>query len=104
VLKGGSFQENDMIRFSGTTGSNLFINNEFHFGGYARHSALLIEFMNRLFTQTAIRTDFVYTAKLFYAWEQLCQAALKDEQNRLLIIHSGGLQGNSSLPKGTLIF
>jgi 1-aminocyclopropane-1-carboxylate deaminase len=104
VLKGGSFQEPDIIRFSETAGANLVINNEFHFGGYARHTPLLIGFMNRFFMQTAIPTDFVYTAKLFYAWEQLCQAALKDDKNRVLIIHSGGIQGNLSLPKGTLIF
>ncbi|WP_008583393.1 1-aminocyclopropane-1-carboxylate deaminase/D-cysteine desulfhydrase [Niabella soli] len=82
---------------------NSFINNDFHFGGYAKYTDELIRFMNELFEATAIPTDFVYTAKLFYGAKALLASAFKTSQN-LLLIHSGGLQGNRSLPKGTLIF
>lgn len=80
------------------------IHNEYHFGGYARKNAELIHFMNQLYAKTGIPTDFVYTAKLFYA---VIDLAGKDELkpgSKLLIIHSGGLQGNRSLPAGTLNF
>jgi 1-aminocyclopropane-1-carboxylate deaminase len=77
---------------------------EFHFGGYAKVNLDLIQFMNLWFNQTAIPSDFVYTAKLFYAFHDLNKNGFFPEGSSILLIHSGGLQGNLSLPKGTLIF
>lgn len=82
---------------------NSTINSDFHFGGYAKYTDELIRFMNMLYEETGIPTDFVYTAKLFYGVKALLASEFKKSRN-LLIIHSGGLQGNRSLPKGTLIF
>lgn len=79
------------------------INNDFHFGGYAKCNTELIGFMNELYAATGIPTDFVYTAKLFYGTKTIIQKRLTNCSN-LLVVHSGGLQGNRSLPKGTLIF
>ena len=76
----------------------------YHFGGYARHPQILLDFMNRLYTQTGIPTDIVYTGKLFYAlWDSLSRH-LFPARSRLLVIHSGGLQGNRSLQPGQLDF
>ena len=77
---------------------------DYHFGGYARHTPELLQFMNRFYEQHAIPTDFVYTAKLFFAIEDLVSKGHFPEGSKLLIIHSGGLQGNRSLPAGTLTF
>jgi 1-aminocyclopropane-1-carboxylate deaminase len=87
----------------GTT-KGFEIVHDFHFGGYAKHTPQLIEFMNDWYRQTGIPSDFVYTAKLFYATEQMIQQDYFAAGSRLLLVHSGGLQGNRSLPKGTLIF
>lgn len=76
----------------------------FHFGGYARHPQPLLDFMNRFYLETGIPTDIVYTAKLFYALEQGLSESLFPDDSRLLVIHSGGLQGNQSLPPGKLVF
>jgi 1-aminocyclopropane-1-carboxylate deaminase len=76
----------------------------FHFGGYAKYNDELIAFMNDFYDHTAIPSDFVYTGKLFYAVKQLANAHFFPKQSQILIIHSGGLQGNQSLPAGTLIF
>lgn len=77
---------------------------DYHFGGYAKYNAALLAFMNEFYTQTHIPSDFVYTAKLFYAVKQLANTQFFPGKSKLLIIHSGGLQGNQSLPPGTLIF
>ncbi len=77
---------------------------EYHFGGFARYNDELIRFMNNLFTQTSLPTDFVYTGKLLYALADLFKKGILDEHMKILIIHSGGLQGNRSLKKGTLMF
>jgi 1-aminocyclopropane-1-carboxylate deaminase len=76
----------------------------YHFGGYARHTPELLEFMNTFYRQTGIPSDFVYTGKLFFAISDLLQKKFFPPESRLLLIHSGGLQGNASLSKDTLIF
>jgi len=77
---------------------------DYHFGGYAKHKPALLSFMNSFYAQTNVPVDFVYTAKLFYGITDLLNAGFFEPEGRILLIHSGGLQGNSSLNKGTLIF
>ncbi|HEX2533995.1 MAG TPA: pyridoxal-phosphate dependent enzyme [Chitinophagaceae bacterium] len=75
-----------------------------HCGGYARHTPGLLSFMNEWFGRTGLPTDFVYTGKLFFALDRLIRSGTFPGGSRILAVHSGGLQGNRSLPKGTLIF
>jgi 1-aminocyclopropane-1-carboxylate deaminase len=77
---------------------------DYHFGGYAKKTPELISFMNNWFEQTSLPSDFVYTGKLFFAVNELQAGNFFAKGERILVIHSGGLQGNNSLPKGTLIF
>lgn len=84
--------------------NNTRIFYDYHFGGYAKFTNELISFMNDFYKRTSIPTDFVYTAKLCYAIIDLLKQNYFAEESKILIIHSGGLQGNQSLPKGTLIF
>jgi len=76
----------------------------YHFGGYARHTPELLDFMNSWYQSTGIPSDIVYTGKLFYAALDMVRKGLFPPNSRLLLIHSGGLQGNRSLPPGTLHF
>lgn len=76
----------------------------YHFGGYARKDASLIHFMNQFFIETGIPTDFVYTGKLLFACLDLVKKDYFGPGSHMLIIHSGGLQGNASLPPGALLF
>ncbi|HET6996349.1 MAG TPA: pyridoxal-phosphate dependent enzyme [Chitinophagaceae bacterium] len=80
------------------------IAHDYHFGGYAKYSEELIHFMNEFFTKTNIPSDFVYTGKLFFAVSDMIQRGFIPPESNLLLIHSGGLQGNSSLRKGKLIY
>jgi 1-aminocyclopropane-1-carboxylate deaminase len=76
----------------------------YHFGGYARHPPELLNFMNDFYFKTGIPSDIVYTGKLFFA---IRDSIIKDyfpKTAHLLLIHSGGLQGNLSLPAGILNF
>ena len=77
---------------------------DYHFGGYAKHTVELIRFMNDLYDRTRIPTDFVYTAKAFYAVFNLLKNGYFKTSDKLLIVHTGGLQGNRSLKAGTLIY
>lgn len=96
---------NENVRSLVTTESEEWqLLHDYHFGGYAKHTPELLRFMNEFYSQTGIPSDFVYTGKLFYAIGDLLRADFFPPGSRLLLIHSGGLQGNSSLKKGTLIF
>jgi len=77
---------------------------EYHFGGFAKHTPELIAFMTDLWNKDQLPSDIVYTGKLFYAVHDLIQKGYFPPQSKLLLIHTGGLQGNASLPAGTLTF
>ena len=83
---------------------NFEINHDYHFGGYAKHTPALIDFMNDCYKKMKLPLDFVYTAKLVYGVEDLATNGKFDPTSKILIIHSGGLQGNRSFKKGTFIF
>ncbi|MFN2438314.1 MAG: 1-aminocyclopropane-1-carboxylate deaminase/D-cysteine desulfhydrase [Chitinophagaceae bacterium] len=84
--------------------ANFSLLHDYHFGGYSKKTSELIAFMNDWYVQTSIPSDFVYTGKLFYAANDLIKKNYFPAASNILIIHSGGLPGNSSLPKGTLTF
>ncbi|MGZ5191742.1 MAG: 1-aminocyclopropane-1-carboxylate deaminase, partial [Flavisolibacter sp.] len=64
----------------------------------------LLKFMNDFYRATGVPSDFVYTGKLFFAVKDLIENKYFPTGVKILVIHTGGLQGNSSLPKQTLIF
>jgi 1-aminocyclopropane-1-carboxylate deaminase len=80
------------------------IMHDYHFGGYAKHPAELIDFMNELWKSEKLATDIAYTSKLVFAVKDLIAKQYFSTNDKLLVIHSGGLQGNRSLPAGTLEF
>lgn len=77
---------------------------DYHFGGYARHTPALFTFMNLFYQLTQIPLDFVYTAKMMYGIANLAEKDYFPPNSRVLAVHSGGLQGNGSLPAGTLLY
>lgn len=83
---------------------NYFLHSDYTFGGYAKHTPALLESMRYLWDAERIPTDFVYTGKLFYAVKSLLSKGYFTQKSKILVIHSGGLQGNASLPDNTLPF
>jgi 1-aminocyclopropane-1-carboxylate deaminase len=104
VLKNNRRLEEEVKRLIPESENHFSILQEYHFGGYAKHNDELIRFMNNWYNNTGIPTDFVYTGKLCFAATDLVQRKIIPEGSRILLIHSGGLSGNASLKKGTLIF
>lgn len=103
VLKNNFDLEKDIQQLTGSDTAATILH-DYHFGGYAKYTPELFSFMNNWYRQTHIPSDFVYTGKLFFAVPQLLQQNYFAPNDNILIVHSGGLQGNRSLPKGTLIF
>ncbi len=69
--------------------------NNYHFGGYAKHTSELLEFKKWFEKTYLIPLDYVYTSKLFFAAFDLMKQQKLDISKELLIIHCGGLQGNN---------
>lgn len=82
----------------------IMIRDEFHFGGYAQKTPELTGFMNRFFSETGIPTDFVYTGKMMFGVMQMIANGEFPAGSEILCLHTGGLQGNRSLPPGVLEF
>ena len=83
---------------------NFEMIHDYHFGGYAKHKPALIDFMNDCYKKMELPLDFVYTAKLMYGARDLATKGKFEPSSKILVIHSGGLQGNRSFKKGTLTF
>jgi len=77
---------------------------DYHFGGYAKYTGPLIDFMNKIWLMHQLPLDFVYTAKSLFAIYDLIEKKFFDPGDRVLFVHSGGLQGNRSLPAAALCY
>lgn len=107
VLKNNFSVIDDICNLLGT--ENLELNGcrldfSYHLGGYAKKSTVLFNSMNDFFMKHKIPTDFVYTGKVIHAFYECVGNGTFKKNERVLIIHSGGIQGNRSLTRQELIF
>ncbi|RZK48403.1 MAG: pyridoxal-phosphate dependent enzyme [Pedobacter sp.] len=73
--------------------SKLVMEVDYHFGGYAKVTDDLIQFIQDFTSSTGLLLDHVYTAKVFYAiYDKFKRGVLSTESN-VLAIHTGGIMG-----------
>lgn len=72
---------------------SLLLESNYHCGGYARFPSGLRQFAMEFEAETGVPLDPVYTAKVFWAIAQKAQAGHWQPGTRILVLHSGGLQG-----------
>lgn len=65
-----------------------------HGGGYAKIPPGLKDFMEDFYRQTTIPLDIIYTGKLVHGVCKDIQAGKYPDNSSILLIHTGGLQGN----------
>ena len=70
---------------------------EFHGGGFGKLPGFIKAFMTEFEQGTGIPLDPVYTGKLCYALVHLAKQGSFPRGQRLLVLHTGGLQGRRSL-------
>jgi 1-aminocyclopropane-1-carboxylate deaminase len=99
VLKGGSFLKDEVRKHLvyflfdeeavESVLERLVIWDQYHFGGYGKCTIEIEAFMAEMNEQHELPLDKIYTAKaLMGVLEQMTSS------NRVLFIHTGGLQGN----------
>lgn len=91
VLKNASFLEKVIQKY--TSNKNYKIITNYHFGGYAKYTPEFIDFINSIKQQTGVPLDPIYTGKMIYGLVELIKNDYFDAGSRILIIHTGGLQG-----------
>lgn len=101
VLKNGQFLEAAIethlraLNADAEPVPNWSLQCDYHFGGYAKVPESLRTFKTAFETETGIPLDYVYTAKMVYGVCDLGVRGYFPADARVLLIHTGGLQGNA---------
>jgi 1-aminocyclopropane-1-carboxylate deaminase/D-cysteine desulfhydrase-like pyridoxal-dependent ACC family enzyme len=104
ALKGEGIQE-EMKQLLQTHGiqpqGSLSIWTQYHHGGYAKWTSELIEFIHWFWESFGIPLDPIYTGKMAFACWDLLQKKYFKPGSLVLLIHTGGLQGNLGFTQRT---
>ena len=104
ALKGEGIQE-EMKQLLHTyriqSKGSLSIWTQYHHGGYAKWTSELIEFIHWFWESFGILLDPIYTGKMAFACWDLLQKKYFKPGSRILLIHTGGLQGNLGFTQRT---
>lgn len=92
VLKGGDFIATEISKYESDV-SKLHLHTDYHFGGYAKTTPELLQFIKTFIAETGMLIDPVYTAKMFYAIYDLAQKNYFKKDAKILALHTGGLLG-----------
>jgi 1-aminocyclopropane-1-carboxylate deaminase/D-cysteine desulfhydrase-like pyridoxal-dependent ACC family enzyme len=77
---------------------NWDVNEDYHFGGYAKQQPELERFIKWFQQKHGIPLDRIYTGKMFYGIYDLIMKKKIAENTRIVAVHTGGLQGNAGFP------
>ena len=96
-MKGGAFLRREIINHIYAFGSAHYLNwhleTDYHFGGYAKFTPELIDFINGFKTEYHISLDPVYTGKMMYGIFDLVRNGKIRSGSKIIALHTGGLQG-----------
>jgi 1-aminocyclopropane-1-carboxylate deaminase len=87
----GDFLSQEISKFAHNKNWKLIT--DYHFGGYAKVTPELIAFINQFYSDNKIPLDPVYTSKMAYGVLDLITKNYFPNNSKILMIHTGGLQG-----------
>ncbi len=76
---------------------NLVFIHDYHFGKFGKTTPFLIDFIKQFQTTHQVPLDKIYTAKAMYGLINLHEQKRISPQEKILFVHTGGLQGNGCL-------
>lgn len=66
----------------------------YHFGGYAKHTTALLDFIRQLESYNPnLQLEQVYTGKMLYGIIDLAEKGYFKKESQVVAVHTGGLQG-----------
>lgn len=90
-LKGGEFLHDEIQKFT-LKRDNWGVIHDYHFGGYAKITSDLTQFMHHAQERFKLPLDPIYTSKMMYGILDLIRKKYFQHGSTIMIIHSGGLQ------------
>ncbi len=90
----GDFLQTEIEKWTSKTNWKLIEN--YHFGGYAKATPELLQFVQEFKVQTGIDIEPIYTGKMLFGLFDLIEKGYFTANSQILAIHTGGLQGNLS--------
>lgn len=97
-LKNAQYLREQIQDWAGSAKTNWQLLTEFHGGGYAKTNAVINANMARFEQHFAIALDPIYTAKIVSAFYQLTEQQTFAPGSKIILYHSGGLQGRQANP------
>jgi len=91
VLKGAQFLETEVRSYTDKENWQLIYN--YHFGGYAKSTKELIDFMDGFERVHHIPLDPIYTSKMIFGIFDLVRKRFFETGSSIMVLHTGGLQG-----------
>ncbi len=91
ALKGAQFLETEIRTY--TQNENWQLMYEYHFGGYAKSTKELIDFIDRFERVHNISLDPIYTGKMMFGVFDLVKLGFFEKDSKIIVLHTGGLRG-----------
>lgn len=89
VLKGEDTLSSSVRQLAGS--NNFDIISGYHFGGYARTTPDLLNFIRAFQHETDIPLDYVYTGKMVFAVSELLKMGYFPPKSTIVLLHTGGV-------------
>ena len=105
VLKGVKKIQNEIIKRHHIQMKKLLsiqqftLSHDYHFGGYAKYNKELILFIREFYKVTGIKTDPIYSGKLFYCLVDQLRKNKAFKDKTVVALHSGGISGIKGFEK-----
>ena len=97
ALKGAEFLEKDINRLLKRAGIKAYtpwrLVHDYHFGGYAKITRQLLDFISDFKANYKIILDPIYTGKMMFGVVDMIKKGYFSANSSILAIHTGGLQG-----------
>lgn len=92
VFKNGGFIAAEIEKYL-TSPAPYHLHLDYHFGGYAKTTPPLIQFIEQFVASTGILIEPVYTGKMMYSIFDLAKTGYFKPGSTVLAIHTGGILG-----------
>lgn len=106
ALKGGAYLNDEvgkLLPAACRQSENWTLLSDYHHGGFAKTTPPLLDFISMFHRRHGIALEPVYTGKLVFALYDLVEQGYFAPGQRIVVLHTGGLQGVRKLSENRII-
>ena len=105
ALKGSDFLEKEVTQLLASNTKmqhNWSINTDYHFGGFAKTTPELLDFIQVFEKRHQITLEPIYSGKMLFGLYDLIAQDYFKKGSQIIAIHTGGLQGNRGFNRNSI--